>query len=161
MKLEIDFKNEIRFFYRTLIDYFSFFGSFVFWILAVILFLILNQKEFAVKFAFAAIIAMAIEHAIKFFYSEKRPDVKSIKPKALYEAFQEKTSFPSGHSAIAAAFTTLIHLQYQIIYLTALFIFISLMVGLSRIELKRHYLKDVIMGYVLGILSVYISKIFI
>lgn len=159
MKIKIDFKNEIEFFYRTLVNYFSFFGSFVFWVLTIILFLILNQKEFAVKFSIAAIISMAVEHAIKFFYSEKRPDIKSVKPKALYEAFQERTSFPSGHSAIAAAFTTLLYLKYHMVYLTSLFIFISIMVGLSRIALKRHYLKDIIAGYVLGVAIVYLMYV--
>ena len=155
MKIKIDLKNEMEFFYRTLVNYFSFFGSFVFWILTVMLLFILNQEEFAIKFAIAAAISMAIEHFIKFIYMEKRPDANSIKPAALYEAFQEKTSFPSGHSAIAAAFTTLLHLEYHVTYLTYFFIFITLMAGLSRISLKRHYLKDVIAGYVLGFLVGY------
>ncbi|MBS3115436.1 phosphatase PAP2 family protein [Candidatus Woesearchaeota archaeon] len=151
MDFKIDFKNEIRFFYRALIGYFSFFGSFVFFVLAVILFFILNQKDFALKFAIGAVTSMAIEHLIKFFHPVRRPDSRSIKPRALYEAFQEKTSFPSGHSAIATVFTTLIYLEFRMFYLTALFVFISLMVGLSRISLKRHYLSDVITGYVLGV----------
>ena len=154
--MKIDFKNEIKFFYRALIGYFSFFGSFVFVAFAIVLFFILNQKDFAIKFLIAAIISMAIEHLIKIIYSEKRPDVKFVKPQALYEKFQERTSFPSGHAAIAATFTTLLHLQYHLIYLTYLFVFITLMVGLSRISLKRHYLSDVIAGYALGILIAYL-----
>ncbi len=161
MKINIDFRNEIKFFYRALIGYFSFFGSFVFWFLTVVLFFILKQDKFAVKFAVAAIISMSIEHLIKFSNPVKRPDVKLIKPQALYEKFQERTSFPSGHSAIVAAFTTLLHLEYGVISLTALFAAISLMVGLSRISLKRHYLSDVFAGYVLGILiSLFVSVIF-
>ena len=153
---KIDVKNELKFFYRALIGYFSFFGSFIFLALSVILFVILDQKQFAVKFAAASIISMSIEHLIKFFYPIKRPDSKSVKPKALYEAFQERTSFPSGHSAIAATFTTLLHLEYRVFYLTALFVFISLMVGVSRISLKRHYISDVVAGYLLGILIGYL-----
>ncbi|MEK6887243.1 MAG: phosphatase PAP2 family protein [Nanoarchaeota archaeon] len=154
--MKLDFKNEIKFFYRALIGYFSFFGSFVFCVLAFILFLILNQKEFAIKFAFAAAISMTLEHLIKFFHPVIRPDNKSVKPRALYEAFQERASFPSGHSAIAAVFTTLLHLHYGMITLTYLFVFISLMVGVSRISLKRHYLSDVVAGYVLGIIIGYL-----
>ena len=150
--MKFNINNEIKFFYSVLMRYASFFGSFIFWVFTVILLLILNQSNFAIRFAIASIIAMVIEYIIKGFYKIKRPDFSKVKAYSLFQRFQESRSFPSGHSANIALLTTMIHFEYSMIYLTVLFIVITLLVGLSRMTLKRHYLKDVIGGYALGIL---------
>lgn len=144
--------REIKFFYSTLMSYSSFFGSLIFWTLTVIFLLILKQTRFALLFAIASLIAMGIEYTIKAFHKEKRPDFKKVSISSLYQKFQEGSTFPSGHSVNIALFTTMLHLEYGLILLTALFIIITLLVGLSRVSLQRHYTRDVIGGYVIGVL---------
>lgn len=154
--MKFSIKNEIRFFYDALMRYASFFGSFVFWMFTVTFLLIFNQWLFAAKFTAGTIISMIVEYATKLLYKEKRPDFKDVKPTSLFEKFQEGGSFPSGHSANISLFTTLLYLQYGFVPLTMLFVVMTLLTGLSRMYLKRHYPKDVLGGYILGVVVGYL-----
>lgn len=130
----------------------SFFGTFMFVIVVTIILSIFNQVGFVKNYILAVVIFFAFEMIIKVLHKKIRPDYKTKKPISWYDEFEEKHSFPSGHSGKIALFTTLIHLNYGSLYFTGLFIILSLLVGASRMSLQRHYLKDVIGGYVLGII---------
>ncbi len=157
-KIRLDIKNEIRFFYDAVMRYASFFGSFLFFGFAVILFYILHQTLIGLQLFKGGIVVMFLEYTIKVLYKVYRPDFKTTKPISLFESFQENSSFPSGHSALAALFTTLIHLTYGMLPLTVLFMVMTILTGLSRIALKRHYVSDVVAGYVIGIIiAVFLS----
>ncbi len=151
MKLKIQY--EFTFFYDVLMRYISFFGSLVFWCFAVILLVIIGQHNFALVFASASIATMIIEYLVKFIHHKRRPDFNKINTKSLFARFQEIGSFPSGHSANIALFTTLIAFNYRIFALTLLFTIITVLVGMSRIYLRRHYVHDVIGGIFLGVLT--------
>lgn len=148
--------NEINYFYNALIRYASFFGSSVFFGFTLLLFLALNQINFTILFLKAALVAIFVEFSIKAAIRIKRPDFKSVKPTSFFEWFQEGGSFPSGHCGIMAVFTTLIHFIYKIPALTVLLVLTSLLTGLSRVKLHRHYVKDVIAGYVIGFIIAYV-----
>ena len=154
--MRLNIKHELKFFYESLMKYASFYGSFLFWTSVVILLIILNQKSFAIKFITATILVMAIEYSIKGLHKVRRPDFKEIKAYSLVQKFQEGGSFPSGHSANIALFTTMLHATYQIYPLTIFFAIMAVLVGLSRVYLKRHYFRDVLGGYVLGIIVGYL-----
>lgn len=64
-------------------------------------------------------------------------------------------SFPSGHMA---AITTLYYIirPKKILY-KCIFIVTIILVGVSRVILKDHYIMDVIFGYLFGLLSYYLS----
>ncbi len=74
-------------------------------------------------------------------------------------------SFPSGHAAIATLFCSLLIFAYKDhirnIFLRMLFIIIlsllALTIAFSRVYLSVHYLSDVIVGIVLGLLISSIS----
>jgi membrane-associated phospholipid phosphatase len=154
--MKFSIKHEIKFFYDAYMKYISFFGSFIFWIFGVVLFYILNQKDFAIRFFLAAACAMAVEYSIKSVFKEKRPDFNKVKPISIFEKFQEAGSFPSGHTANIAVFTVLVALRFKIMPLTILFSLITISTMFSRIYLKRHYVKDVIGGLILGIIMGYL-----
>ena len=59
-------------------------------------------------------------------------------------------SFPSGHAARAMMLAVL-SMQTGSGWVIACFILWAVLVGLSRIALKLHYLLDVIAGWLLGI----------
>jgi membrane-associated phospholipid phosphatase len=99
---------------------------------------------------FVAIISVtALEILIKIFYKNRRPDF-SAKQQTAYSRFEAGASFPSGHTGKITLFTTMLHGFYGNAPITALFIVIAVFVGISRIKLHRHYLSDVIGGYILG-----------
>jgi len=143
-------KNEIKFMYDSLMRYSAFFGSFLFWAFAILFLLISNQYNFAVEFFMATIVVKIIEYAIKIIYRTKRPSINT-KVTSFLEKFHDFGSMPSGHASVSALLTTMLHLNYGNTYLTLLFVIASLLSGLSRIYLKRHYPKDIIVGYAIGI----------
>lgn len=148
--MKLDILTELKYFFSVAMRDFSFFGSFVYFIFAILFLLILGQVDFAIKFLIGIIVLTSIEVLIKLFYKHKRPDFYKIKPSSLFENFEENTSFPSGHTGKATMFAVMISKTYSNFYLTSLFGLIALLVGLSRLSKHRHYLSDVIGGWVLG-----------
>lgn len=61
----------------------------------------------------------------------------------------DEFSFPSGHTAAAFVITTVMGLAYPMAFFPLLFL--SLMIGMSRVYLGVHYPSDVIAGAVLGV----------
>ncbi len=86
---------------------------------------------------------------IKFFYYKKRPkeEVHANIPERMNAG-----SFPSLHSARSSFIFTSLFLLSNSIGLRILFIILIIIVGLTRISLKKHYLSDIIAGYFIGII---------
>ena len=66
-------------------------------------------------------------------------------------------SFPSGHSAIAMMLYLLIKDKITEKTYKKLFIFVPILVGLSRAILKQHYPSDVIYALLLGYITTKVS----
>lgn len=82
------------------------------------------------------------------------------------ELYSGMTSFPSGHTMSAFALYTVLALCFRRGWATDLFfLLIAVLVGLSRIYLVQHFLKDVVMGaaigVVIGLLIFYMQKTYI
>lgn len=66
-------------------------------------------------------------------------------------------SFPSLHSSrITVVYLTMFS-NAEILVMQALFIFIILMVMLSRVALKKHFFTDIIGGFVIGLIIWWVS----
>jgi membrane-associated phospholipid phosphatase len=65
------------------------------------------------------------------------------------------SSFPSVHTA-RSTFTALFLFSTTTLWLGWIFILLPITVGITRIQLKKHFWKDVIGGYLLGFLVFYI-----
>lgn len=61
-------------------------------------------------------------------------------------------SFPSGHTLAAFAIFTLVVLMSKNRYLHILFFLLAACVGISRIYLAEHFIKDVAFGCIVGVL---------
>ncbi len=107
--------------------------------------------------AIGLIINDIIGMTIKYFFPKTRPNKQS------YTTALEKIdagSFPSIHSSRTSfIFLTLGYLSGDI-YTFIVFTLLVLITGYSRIFLKKHFLIDVMAGYVLGI-SLFVSFVYL
>ena len=127
----------------------SSFGSMFFYILAVLIFLILgNYGVFAELFAGLAII-YAVTVILRTAFFRERPRRYN------YNSYIEKldaASFPSLHAARTAFMGAFFMAYFNNAILTAVLVLMVFSIAYSRIYLKRHDIKDVTAGIILGIL---------
>src|SRR5690554_466296 len=92
---------------------------------------------------------------IKIFFHKPRPDGQA------YKGILEKIdagSFPSLHaSRITIVYLTLFS-HVTDIYIKVAFLILMVAVMISRVILKRHFIKDIIGGFVIGMLLWWISN---
>lgn len=66
-------------------------------------------------------------------------------------------SFPSGHTTAAFALTLSLAFIYQKRWLDQLMFFMALLIGYSRVYLSQHFLDDVFVGSIVGVLATIIA----
>jgi undecaprenyl-diphosphatase len=119
--------------------------------LVVIHFLLRGKWRTGAFLAFVVVAGTLISNALKAFFDRPRPDLTGIVHVAT-------ASFPSGHAAISAV--TYLSLgvvlarasdkrRLKVFYIVAA-IFLTAIVGLSRLYLGVHYPTDVAAGWALG-----------
>ena len=105
---------------------------------------------------------------IKNIFLRRRPycdhaGIKCLKPvdasADIYDLSVQGYSFPSGHSANAAATYGAIAAYKKNRLLTVLAVVLSLLVGVSRVMLGVHYPTDVLAGWALGLLIVIVISL--
>lgn len=125
-------------------------------LITVLIFLfLLMKREYrsAVYVLFATVSGAVLVTLLKVLFARERPDIVTH---LVYEASK---SFPSGHSTISAvmylSMAVLVmrieksHKERLFIICTALFL--TFIIGLSRIYLGVHYPSDVLAGWALGV----------
>jgi undecaprenyl-diphosphatase len=120
-----------------------------YWLIGLGLIGLLGESEMRLQAAFwaCAILGMAgVVFLIKALFHRPRPEGEWGK---IYR-IADPHSFPSGHAARAMMLAVL-SMQTGSGWVIACFILWAILVGLSRIALKLHYLLDVIAGWLLGI----------
>ena len=139
-------------------------------ILAIIIFFLLFRSyRNAVSLLTALLISLTATSLAKLFFRHIRPvlyfdrlhRLEELVPVEGVHLLTGDTSFPSGHTMAAFAAYTLLALQSkQKKYLAVLFFIPAVSVGLSRIYLGQHFLKDVIAGSISGVLIGLVVYIF-
>jgi len=120
-----------------------------YWLIGLGLIGLLGESKMRLLAAFwaCAILAMAgVVFLIKMLFRRPRPEGEWGK---IYR-IADPHSFPSGHAARAMMLAVL-SIQTSSSWVIAIFILWAVLVGLSRIALKLHYLLDVIAGWLLGV----------
>lgn len=127
----------------------------------IILFLILAfyKKEYwlALKLASVAIGSLLLMYSLKFLFARPRPDTPLIDPAVGF-------SFPSGHSLNSMVFYGILiyicslyirNRTFKIFMICLLSITIFL-IGFSRIYINVHYPTDVIAGFSIGVIWLFV-----
>lgn len=135
-------------------------GEQVFLILALgIIFWCINKKA-GYKIGFALLSSTLLNSTLKNIINEKRPiGAKGIR--SLRTETATGSSFPSGHTQGTAAFWTGLMLWIKKLWIYILGTLVIMLVGISRMYLGVHWLQDVLVGAVLGVLwTIFTSFIF-
>ena len=132
-------------------------GTGIFGLILVIFTYLNRQEHLSAQLFVMLVFTSGIGWAIKFCYKKKRPD---FDPKAklnyqwIIKKFVEidEQSFPSLHSARSAGLLVLLASYFQSVFLRIFLLVLTLLVCSARLWLKRHYLRDVIGGFVIGLI---------
>ena len=95
---------------------------------------------------------IALNNLLKLVFARQRPQVMAASPRVF------TTSFPSGHATLSAiAYLTIGALLARAspsaavsVYLIAIAVFLTALIGLSRIYLGVHYPSDILAGWCVG-----------
>ncbi len=132
----------------NLVRDFTSFGSVIFHIVALAFILVLDFSIF-IKYAVTVSLTIILILLLKSIVFMNRPRKKN-KYKT-YIGKIEKNSLLSGHTASSFAFAISIGLNTSTAILIFLLAFATL-VGISRVILKRHYVKNIVNGGLVGII---------
>jgi membrane-associated phospholipid phosphatase len=88
----------------------------------------------------AQAMAQGVTHAIKYSVRRMRPDGST------------RNSFPSGHTSVSFASATVLQREFGWKVGAPAYVLASY-VGYARIQQKRHYLSDVVLGAAIGIVA--------
>ena len=148
---------------QALATFFSLFGEPVLTIAIIGFFYWGIDKELGKVLGLSAALGTVINSTLKNIFVRRRPyfdhpDIKCLKaPEAkadIYDISIQSYSFPSGHSANAAAMFGAIAVYLRKKWAVILGIALPVAVAISRICLGVHYPTDVIAGLAIGFLSV-------
>lgn len=169
--------NEVVYFDKVVIDFIqarispnltkgmewiTFFGSFK-WIsigsIVVIIWLMIYKRgKYSIFFIFTIVSGVMLNRVLKEIFQRERPDIHPLIHQGGY-------SFPSGHSMNSFVFYGLIAFllfellkhKFSRILGISLAMLSVLLIGISRIYLGVHYPTDVIGGYFIGAVWLFIS----
>jgi len=140
-------------FYLAWLNELTSLGGMVFYLINIVILLAKGLYIHVFWLIIGLIMILGSFYLIRFFYFKERP-VKKKKGKSLLTRL-DASSFPSVHAArITFLCITYIYLINEI-YFRILFIFIWVLVLLSRYLLKKHYLIDVVVGSLLSVIYFY------
>lgn len=122
----------------------------------------LYDHKLAIKLAMVIIISSLFNHILKIIIRNPRPyypnggyEEKWGIPKSDIASTADSYSTPSGHAMGSSSFWTYLHLKVQSRFTFVIFIPMIFLIGISRPYLGVHYLEDVILGWILGLVVVW------
>ncbi len=134
--------------------FFSFLGEEIFFLLLLPLIYWCYDQKMGLRIGIALLTASALNNAFKLILHTPRPYWYSarVKPLSLESSF----GAPSGHSQVSAAVWSIgaYHLRKKTAWYAA--ILIIFFIGLSRLYLGVHFVHDVLLGWLLGGLIVWL-----
>lgn len=145
--------------------YFTYLGDGLFCIAIGLLLFIFRKRFLALMVWSSYALSGIIAQVLKYFILEARPAVY-LKDTS-YKYFIENVTlhnfhaFPSGHTTSAFAMAAVLSFAVKNKKYSMLFLAEAILVGYSRIYLAQHFMDDVLVGAILGLLSAIICWIFL
>ena len=134
---------------NLLINFFATYLIFLLPAIGLYFFFIKNDYPLVFKMTLAALVWRATDIIIKSVLFVPRPYMINHLPTYVTTAPID-SSFPSTHTMLAAAISTVIYKRHPKL---GLFLFlISLLIGLGRIMANVHYPRDIFGGLILGVI---------
>lgn len=128
--------------------------------LAMIFYFLFTGKQtwFSIRVGVIALSSLGLMFLLKYLFRRKRPLAPLLKA-------VKGLSFPSGHAIMSLTFYGLLAyicwhtvdidwIRYGLVVLLAVLIFL---IGFSRVYLRVHYASDVLAGFIIGLLWLFIS----
>jgi undecaprenyl-diphosphatase len=109
-----------------------------------------KNRGLILKMLVAFLLERILEFVIKTAYYTPRPYVTNHLP-TYVTILPTDSSFPSGHTMLAFALSTIIFLHFKNKKLGVIAFLVAILVGLGRILANVHYPIDVISGLILGV----------
>ena len=138
----------MRFLSRKLMTHISALGTGTFMVILILIALLWGRSALFWQLLIGIILVYAISSPIKWFFHRQRPDRQS------HHNWMERydsSTFPSVHANRSALMFVVLSVFFGMLSMAILFLAISLVVSYSRVYLERHYWRDVIVGYFIGI----------
>ena len=125
-------------------------GSAYFYFLLLVFLLTINKVSLVFQIALGLLLCYAVIFIFRIFYFKERPIKED------YINFFTKinaSSFPSMHT-LSFTFTSIVLIKtLNNISVTIFLLIVSILVGYSRIYIKKHFFADVLYGWILGIIT--------
>ncbi len=146
----------------SVMNFITFFGKHEFLVpanLALIAFFLLKKRKwYSIKIPAIAISSLLLMFGLKQLFARQRPSNQLLAEATNY-------SFPSGHALMSVTFYGLLaYIAWHSVrdkgakwVIISLLIFWIILIGLSRVYLRRHYYSDVMAGFATGFLWLVIS----
>jgi undecaprenyl-diphosphatase len=116
------------------------------------------QNWFSIRVAVIALSSLGLMFLLKYIFRRKRPLSPLLKA-------ARGLSFPSGHAIMAVSFYGILIFialhtignQWLKFGIAGFLVVLILLIGFSRVYLRVHYASDVLAGFIIGILWLFIS----
>ena len=138
----------------TPMKFFTFLGEEEFFFIVMPVFYWCVDAALGLRLGLVLALSNAVNATLKLAFQSPRPYWIDARVKALVS--ESAFGLPSGHAQTAAAMWGLIGATFKRTWVVVLVIFTILMIGISRIYLGVHFLSDVLAGWVVGGLLLWI-----
>lgn len=126
-------------------------------IMMILLYILYKEPITPAMLGFGTMLGSATNHFTKLILKRERPSLLEAADGVGY-------SFPSGHSMISIVFYGLlayfiikkVHSKTLRIFISTITVIIILLIGMSRYFINVHYITDIIAGYLLGWIFVFV-----
>jgi membrane-associated phospholipid phosphatase len=148
-------------------EFITFFGSHYFLIpanlLLCIYFLLRKKSRYSIKISAIALSSLLIMLGLKLLFNRHRPLIPLLEP-------AKGLSFPSGHAFMSVCFYGLLMIiiwreerPHPVLKWVLLLLVVALLlcIGFSRIYLRVHYFTDVLAGFSIGSMWLFLSSFLI
>ena len=139
---------------KTPMEIFSFFGTEYFFLLLLPALYWCVEAGLGLRVAIILLLSTSVNDALKMAFHGPRP--YWYNPQVIGYASETSFGVPSGHAQIAAGVWGMLAARIRKSWAWVVAILVVLMIGISRLYLGVHFLHDVLLGWLIGALLLWL-----